>query len=197
MIGIVDMYVQKLERGISDILRDNGYQTVVLDAMKMTGQAVAQSIARSTINRWIFTGSNGNVHDDDAPVVPLEIVTMPKSFLLICYSMESILYQMDKHILVKRPEVRREEFKMERPMALSALFHKVQPLMSLQRNHRYYIETGTMQQGCEIASHQGEVMIGLYENCVLVQYHPERTPDGLLMIKNWFAMGTPTGRISC
>jgi imidazoleglycerol phosphate synthase glutamine amidotransferase subunit HisH len=37
----------------------------------------------------------------------------------------------------------------------------------------------------EVASYEGESMILLYRNSILVQYHPERTKDGLKLIDNW------------
>ena len=37
----------------------------------------------------------------------------------------------------------------------------------------------------EIASYKEESMILLYRNSILVQFHPERTKDGLKFINNW------------
>ena len=37
----------------------------------------------------------------------------------------------------------------------------------------------------EIASYRGELMIAGYKNCLMMQFHPEKTADGLKMIENW------------
>jgi imidazoleglycerol phosphate synthase glutamine amidotransferase subunit HisH len=65
--------------------------------------------------------------------------------------------------------------------------------MLVRRNHRFYFRDGATGSPARtpvvpVASYDGELMLALYKNAVLTQYHPERTKDGRDFLQNWFSL---------
>lgn len=60
--------------------------------------------------------------------------------------------------------------------------------MLVRRNHRFYFPSGVVVPAVPAASYDGELMLALYKNAVLTQYHPERSEDGRRFIQNWLLM---------
>ena len=187
-VGIVSMHPTVSEyRTIVPALQRIGYSSIILYREKMTDDELLHAISTSKIQHWIFTGSHYNVNEENAPYVPLDILKIPKYFLLICYSIESFITQLlsDPTLLKKRYEKKSELFHLKQPTMYSWLFNTIKEKMVLRRSHRYYLSSGTIAPITEIAAYRGEVMIATYKNCLLTQFQPDKTPDGVKMIKNW------------
>ena len=95
--------------------------------------------------------------------------------------MESLLYQLGVP-MITREENKKEIFKLQistnRP-----LFNNIKNPMVLRRNHiRFFTENNAVNN---IASYEGELMIATYKNATLIQFHPEKTPDGKKLLINW------------
>jgi GMP synthase-like glutamine amidotransferase len=149
---------------------------------------VVRAIRREKdIRHWIFSGGEYPVLDADSPQVPLEVLEDDrKTFLMICYSMESVLVQ-DGAPLRKRYINRKEYFHLHvpHPYADSPLFHGVRNPMLVRRNHRWYFPAGARLGKGVVASYNGEAMLVLRDNVVMTQYHPERSKDGRRFMHNW------------
>ena len=121
---------------------------------------------------------------ENSPQIPMEIYSLKgKQYMMICYSMESILLQLGFPIR-ERYKNRREYFTVPLPPAVRSLylFKGIQSPMHLQRNHLRYIPASSLEG---ILSYNGESMMVLYKNSVLLQFHPEKTSDGRKMMLNW------------
>lgn len=145
------------------------------------------------IRHWIFSGSERIVTSPSAPQVPLALFEfVDKTFLFICYSMESVLVQLGfpitKRHVNKRGTLR---LSVQHPYRVHPLFSGIEQPMLVRRNHRFYFPTGVavpVVPAVPAASYDGELMLALYKNAVLTQYHPERSEDGRRFIQNWLLM---------
>jgi GMP synthase-like glutamine amidotransferase len=149
---------------------------VFLDATKKSKEDIQLIIQSSSVQKWIFTGSPNNVTDENPCVVPLRLLDFPdKQFFFICYSMESVLYQLG-YPVVKRDIYKKEYFTLEHPMK------SMKNPAHVFRNHHYFIPASAIEASSE---YDGEAMIFLYKNSIMTQFHPERTDDGLQMLSSW------------
>jgi len=143
------------------------------------------------IHHWIFSGSERIVTSPSVPQVPLALFELAdKTFLFICYSMESVLVQLGfpitKRHVKKRAPLR---LSVQHPYHVHPLFSAIRQPMLVRRNHRFYFPTGVVRAPVvPVASYDGELMLALYKNAVLTQYHPERSEDGRRFIQNWQSM---------
>ncbi len=134
-------------------------------------------IRKSHIKHWIMTGSAYDVLQANAPQISTDILKMrDKRFLLICYSMESVLLQLGCH-LVKRRKNKREHFSL-----LMNGNH-----LNVWRNHYTYIVPNSLKPGMRLLGmYDGETMTVEYKNAVMTQWHPEKTEDGVRFLHEWF-----------
>lgn len=167
-IGVVKFnatdYVEKA-------IRKLGHTPVIY---QINEEKLVKTIEDSSIDHWIFTGTSLalSVHNPLAFQVPLEILQMKdKCFLLICYSMESLLYQLG-YPVVERKTAKKGRFDLEG--------------ITVYRHHKFYIPANKVDKKIKVfQTYDGELMTAAYKNTVLTQWHPERTPEGILCLKNW------------
>ena len=59
--------------------------------------------------------------------------------------------------------------------------------MVLRRNHIRYVTAKAVAVGPigPVAAYDDELMIANYKNATLMQFHPEKTPDGKKLLLNW------------
>ena len=156
---------------VEDAIKKLGHTPVVF---QINDPDLVSRIRNSSIKKWIGTGSNMrlSVLQPLAPQIPIEILSMKdKEFFLICYTMESLLYQLGY------PVVFRGTFLKER--------FSLGPLR-VYRHHGYYIPAKDVDSKVKVTeTYKGEVMTVLYKNTVMTQWHPERTADGLDVLKAW------------
>jgi len=145
-------------------------------------QSLAKLIRDSGIKHWIFSGSPQSVNNDSSLKVPLDCFLNDVNYLLICYSMESVLKQRGS-IVHERYTNRKEFFKLTCAKA-GWLFDGLPNPFHCWRNHRGYL-SGIIPNFTELASYRGEIMIGVSDNLLFTQFHPEKTHYGKLLIKNW------------
>ena len=186
-VGVVNMYPS--ETGGNSIIKaldKLGHSSFLLKGDEFTEEDLFARIKKSPIKNWIFSGSTLHIHEG-GPQVPLDILKLEKHFLLICYSMESLITRICKceHHLKERYTHKNELFHLKQPSAYW-LFDGIKEDMVLRRNHHWYLPAGVLPVH-EIASYRGELMIAGYKNCLMMQFHPEKTPDGLKMIENWLS----------
>jgi GMP synthase-like glutamine amidotransferase len=183
-IGVVNMYTtEKGADPIFNALEKLHHTSFLLNADQFSEEELFSFIKKSTIKNWIFSGSNLDIHEG-GPRVPKRILGLDKHFLLICYSMESLATQLCDctDMLKKRHTNKHEFFRLKKPDYW--LFDGIRDEMILKRNHHWYLESGKLPVH-EIASYRGELMIAGIENTLMMQFHPEKTADGLKMIENW------------
>ena len=156
MIGIVNMY------------RDSDKLKPLLAAVRKLGYRVhlgtIGEVAKSPIKTWIFSGADRDVTEDIQ--VPLELLTLKKRYLMICYSMESVLYQMGYPIYRRANE--KGYFSMGR--------------FTGYRNHHYFFRLSDVPA---LAAHNGELMMTVVGPALLVQFHPEHSYDGRRLLGRW------------
>lgn len=195
-IGIVSLYpnikyIQYLENAIKSLY----YKPYILDLAHSTPNKIYSHIKYSHIKHWIFSGSPSTVIDRKSPQIPLELFKLTsKRYMFICYSLESVMYQLKFPVSI-RYDLKKELFKLDVDTKINSkyLFEGINFPMNVWRNHYGFISSNSVVNSklsfdknlIEIASYEGESMILLYKNSILIQYHPERTKDGLLLINNW------------
>lgn len=186
-IGVVSMYTWATgPKYVIEALVNLNYDPVVYSIHNT--ENIAKIIKDSSIKRWIFTGSKLMVPAKGSAQVPMEIMTYSdKEFFLICYSMESVLWQMG-YKLHERALNRRENFDLQidstRLQSRPALMRNLKNPLHLQRNHRWYLTLDSALPGV-VATYENETMMFLYKNTVMTQYHPEKTEDGKRLLLNW------------
>lgn len=193
-IGIVSLYpklkdIQNLENAIKIL----GYKPHIIDLAHSTPDKIYYHIKNSDIKHWIFSGSPTSVIDKGSPQVPMDIFRLiGKRFMFICYSLESVMFQL-RYPISFRKVLKKELFPLNvsrgkiRKTNTEYLFENINFPMKVWRNHYGYVSDLIINNKLieEVASYEGESMILLYRNSILVQYHPERTNDGLKLINNW------------
>jgi GMP synthase-like glutamine amidotransferase len=184
-VGVVNMYPS--ENGGNSIIKaldKLGHSSFLLKGDEFSEEDLFARIKKSPIKNWIFSGSTLHIHEG-GPQVPLDILKLEKRFLLICYSMESLVTRICKceHHLKERYIHKNENFHLKQPSDYW-LFDGIKEEMVLRRNHHWYLPAGVLPV-YEIASYRGELMIAGYKNCLMMQFHPEKTADGAKMIANW------------
>ena len=202
-IGIVFMDPNHIYNYIPDSIEYIGGKPFTI--LFTNASDVLLIIKNSPIKYWIFSGSNDTVIMNDSPQIPIEIFDLPnKEFLMICYSMESTLFQFNFPIK-RRYANKNEDFKLKLNMKLikelkkEYLFYGLREPLKVRRNHNWYIKSisrnpiivndvtsnSNTELFKEVASYRGESMMIFYKNAILVQFHPERTIEGVIFMKNW------------
>lgn len=178
-IGVVNMYSTLTESNyLVNALLSMGHRPHIIHGYKETQKKILQQIKDSTISHWICSGSATTVIEANSPQIPLGVLKLKgKRFMMICYSMESILFQLGVKIH-KRNVCKKELFHLTIPDG-----YGVKNPMVARRNHWWYFSPRSVHG--LIAQYDGEAMIAKYKNALLVQFHPEKTPDGKKFIAHW------------
>ena len=183
-LGIVNMYGNNYQcRYLINAVISLGYKPLVISG---SSAQVHNYIKSSPIRLWIFSGAASAVFAEDSPQIPLQVANLKtKKILLICYSMESLLYQLGIPIAT-RNENKKEIFKLQITQP-DPLFNNIKNPMVLRRNHIRYVTAKAVAVGPigPVAAYDDELMIANYKNATLMQFHPEKTPDGKKLLLNW------------
>jgi GMP synthase-like glutamine amidotransferase len=203
-IGIVNM--TGFEDGTKYVIRcvkKLGYIPYHIDYT--TSDEIFKKITSTNIKHWIFSGSPHMVIDSTSPVVPLNILNLKeKKFMLICYSFESVLYQLGFPV-IKRYINKKEKFKLslddkkiDEIQKTNILYNIKKPgrklhKLRLKRNHHYYTPSDDINYKKYtdlhlVSSYRNESMMIFYKNSIMVQFHPERTSHGYKLINNWILL---------
>ena len=176
-----------------DAIKELGAIPYIINGTTLSEQELSNTIQRSPIHYWIFSGSRYHIHQEGVPTVPLELLKTEntnKRFLMICFSMESVLVQLGFPIR-ERYINRKETFNLSIPKEYQThpLFKGLPSSMRGWRDHRYYFPRDVLTPPVYLlSSYNGESMIATYKNAVLTQYHPEKTKDGRQLLENWLGM---------
>ena len=155
-----------------------GHRPHIIHGYSAKQEDIFSYIKKSSIRYWICSGSATTVNEPGSPQIPIELLSMKgKKFMMICYSMESILFQLGVKIH-KRNVYKKELFRLAIPDD-----YGVKNPMVARRNHWWYFSPRSVPG--LIAEYDGEAMIAKYKNAILVQFHPEKTPDGKKFIAHW------------
>jgi GMP synthase-like glutamine amidotransferase len=190
-VGIVSMYDAKDQiEELTHVISSLGARTYVIQGQR-EAEVIRAIHKEKDIHHWIFSGSDTVVTHHLAPQVPLELLMRTdKTFLMICYSMESVLVQLG--FPIKRRSVNKRgplPLSVKTPYRAHPLFSAIAQPMLIRRNHRFYFPMREVGPPVvPIASYDGELMMALYKNTVLTQYHPERSNDGRQFIQNWLSL---------
>ena len=193
-VGVLDMYPD--ERGSWYLIKaiiDLGFNPVVFQmrSIILKRQSLYKIIGRSGIKKWVFSGSPQAVHDKSSIKIPMNVFKLPnREFLLICYSMESVLHQLGIGV-VERYENKKEYFNLYIQKTKAFLFDKeylfsgIKNPLCCWRNHHWYTVANKLEHINELASYRGELMIAFYKHLLFTQLHPERSADGKKFLMNW------------
>lgn len=175
-VGLVNMYddltnFKKLVKSIESL----GYKPHIIDGK--SSEEVYDYIKGSSIKHWIFSGSDIAIVEKGSPQVPMKLFKLNKKFMCLCYSMESVIVQLGYTLKDRKVNIT-ENFNLDLGITIKA-----------HRNHRWYFDSDAIYKKplYPIASYKGELMIALYKNAVLIQFHPERTADGKKLIEAWLS----------
>ena len=171
-VGILNMYSNKLQYHLPKALKSIGcgYTIIEFDT------DYVETIRSSQITHWILTGSDYNVMNKTTPQLDLNLLKIQdKRFMMVCYSMESILLQLGCHLIKRRTNMM-EYFNLDIGGTKIRAF----------RNHYTYIVPDSLKHGMRLlATYKGCAMNVEYKNTVMTQWHPERTADGIQFMKEW------------
>lgn len=193
-VGVLDLYPEGI--GAWHLIKsifDLGYTPVVLHMYSIikNKQSLAKLIGNSGITKWVFSGSPQWVHNKGSSQIPLNALHFKdKEFLLICYSMESVIKQLGHNVL-QRYENKKEFFNLhvQKTKVIihdkEFLFKNIKNPLYAWRNHKGYTPAEKYSDIVELASYRGELMIGFYKNLLFTQFHPERSADGKKLLRNW------------
>jgi GMP synthase-like glutamine amidotransferase len=191
-IGIVSLYpFIKNIKNVVNAVESLGHTTKVLNLYSIKSSIIYELIKKSNITHWIFSGSPLCVVEKKSPKIPIEILDLEdKKFMLICYSMESMIFQLNYPITIRR-ELKKEVINLDvdmekvRKLSKDKLFENISLPISVWRNHYGYLSSYHINNLTEVSNYQNESMIIFHKNSVLLQIHPERTKDGYKLIDNW------------
>jgi GMP synthase-like glutamine amidotransferase len=190
-IGIVNMHKDRIDiTSLLEAVKELGCSPFILDAVPLSSIELLRAIQHSPIRHWIFSGSRYHIHHEGVPIVPMELFKTEKRFLMICYSMESVLVQLGIPIQ-ERYINRRGPFNLTVPKENQEhpLFKGIPSPMRVWRLHKFYFPRTVLKAPVHLlASYNGEAMVATYKNAVLVQYHPEKTAQGRQLLQNWLSM---------
>ena len=190
-IGIINMYKNRIDiNALVDTIKELGAIPYIINGTTLSEQELSNTIQRSPIRHWIFSGSRYHIHQEGVPTVPLELLKTEntnKRFLMICFSMESVLVQLG--FPIRERYINRKEFfhlSIPKEYQTHPLFKGLPSSMRGWRDHRYYFPRDVLTPPVYLlSSYNGEAMIATYRNAVLTQYHPEKTKDGRQLLENW------------
>ena len=100
-----------------------------------------------------------------------------KHLFMICYSMESALYNLG-YKLQKKPRTNRRLFDI---VSLDGTRLRV------WKSHDTYVPISINPRLKPSSRYNDEIMTLKYKNAVMTQWHPERTTDGIMFMRDWLA----------
>jgi anthranilate/para-aminobenzoate synthase component II len=158
----------------------------VIDGFNNNEEDIYKYIQTSPIVHWIFSGSPHPVLLKTSTQVPLKVLTLrSKRFMMLCYSMESILLQLH-YPLHKRYKDIKEPFKLHVEENNHPLFNNIKNPSLMRRHHTWYFPIKAIESPVKLlAQYNGEAMVVIYKNSTLIQFHPEKSPDGKKLLLNW------------
>jgi GMP synthase-like glutamine amidotransferase len=133
-------------------------------------------IKKSSINHWFFTGSSYDVLSPISPQIDVGLFELKdKHLFMICYSMESSLFNLG-YKLQKKPRTNRRIFDI-----VSGDGRKIH----VWKSHDTYVPVSINPKLKPVSRYNDEIMTINYKNAIMTQWHPERTTDGVLLIRDW------------
>lgn len=171
-VGIVNFAINDPRTELSDALTSLGCSVVIIQHT----DDWLNTIKRSRIKRWICTGSAYDVLDKESPQLDIDLLKLDtKRFLLICYSMESILMQLGCRVR-----------NWKNAKVDTIMISDDGTLIEVARHHFAHVDANTVKPRMKLLSiYKGDMMTVEYKNAMMTQWHPERTEDGKVFLKRW------------
>ena len=181
-IGIVNYYTS-VSPTIVKVIRKLGHDVTLLTPY----DDHFTIMKHSNIRNWIFSGSPLDVNDPLSPQVDKKILGLQdKRILLICYSMESVLKSLGCKLTTSKKS--KDDTVLLTPLYNNYLTGGLQIPISAARTHYTHINVSSLPPRIRLQmKHKNEVMTCHYRNCVMVQWHPERSEEGDLFLSNWLS----------
>jgi GMP synthase-like glutamine amidotransferase len=133
-------------------------------------------IKKSPIRHWFFTWSSYDVLSPISPQIDVGLFGLKEKHLfMICYSMESALYNLG-YKLQKKPRTNRRIFDI-----VSSDGTRIH----VWKSHDTYVPISMNQRLRPSSRYNDEIMTLKYKNTVMTQWHPERTTDGIVFMRDW------------
>ena len=170
VVGIVNFNRYGEPDSLISVLQNIGHSVFVIKP-----ESCYEFIQKSSIKHWFFTGSSYDVLSPISPQILPEIFDIPnKSFFMICYSMESALYNSG-FVTQKKPRTNQRIFNIQSDSGF----------LKVWKSHDTYVPVSQNRRLKPIAVYKDEIMTVKYKGAIMTQWHPERTVDGIEMIKDW------------
>jgi GMP synthase-like glutamine amidotransferase len=133
-------------------------------------------INKSPIKYWFFTGSSYDVLSPISPQIDVGLFELKdKHLFMICYSMESALFNLG-YKLQKKLRTNRRIFDI-----VPGDGHKIH----VWKSHDTYVPASINPRLKPISRYNDEIMTLKYKNAIMTQWHPERTTDGIQIMGDW------------
>ncbi len=171
-VGIVNMNRYGEPIHLIDAIEKLGHTTHIIEHSDIT----ASVIKKSRIDHWFFTGSSYDVLSPISPQIDVGIFDLKdKHLFLICYSMESALLNLG-YKLQKKPRTTRRIFD---------IVSNTGTRLRAWKSHDTYAPISINPKLKPMARYNDEIMTIHYKNAIMTQWHPERTTDGVVVIRDW------------
>jgi len=172
LVGLVNMNRFGEPTHLIHSIEKLGHETKVIGH----SAGLVSIIRKSPIKYWFFTGSSYDVLSPISPQIDVGLFELKdKHLFMICYSMESALYNLG-YKLQKKPRTNRRIFDI-----VSSDGHKIR----VWKSHDTYVPVSLNHKLKPISRYNDEIMTIKYKNAIMTQWHPERTTDGVLLIRDW------------
>ena len=172
LVGIVNMNRYGEPTHLVDAIEKLGHTTHIIGP----SENLVSVIRKSSIDYWFFTGSSYDVLSPISPQIDVGIFDLKdKHLFLICYSMESALFNLG-YKLLKKPRTNRRIFDI-----VSSYGKRIH----VWKSHDTYVPVSINPKLKPMARYNDEIMTIVYKNAIMTQWHPERTTDGILVMREW------------
>lgn len=172
LVGIVNMNRYGEPTHLVNSIEKLGHRTHIIGH----SENVASIIKKSRIDHWFFTGSSYDVLSPISPQIDVGVFDMKnKHLFMICYSMESALFNLG-YKLQKKPRTNRRIFD---------IVSRDGKRIHAWKSHDTYAPISANPRLKPIARYNDEIMTVNYKNATMTQWHPERTTDGVVVMRDW------------
>lgn len=172
LVGIVNMNRYGEPTHLVNAIEKLGHTTCIIGP----SENMVSIIQKSPIDHWFFTGSSYDVLSPISPQIDVGIFDLKdKHLFLICYSMESALLNLGCK-LHKKPRTNRRIFDI-----ISSSGNKIH----VWKSHDTYVSISLNPKLKPFARYNDEIMTVGYKNAIMTQWHPERTADGVVVMREW------------
>ena len=185
-IGIVNFYKNDFPINLIKVLAELNDNVFLIsckdDYIKM--------IKESSINNWIFCGSNFNINSRTCPNINVKELLKLRDihFLMIDFSMQNVLKQLGYKLSTCESKKDAFALTISKDHEKHPLFTNLSSPLRVKKSNTkgFDVKKNTFNEDIKVLSvYKNMLMTATFKNMLLTQWHPEHTSDGMTLIENW------------